>query len=332
MKTERKRQHKKRKKICISVCCMLLVLVVALPIGLYFLGEHQLEQNMYRDASETSMLQDQIYYKKHVWKRKPGVYTLMLLGVDIRRSDIEEGKNPIGQADAIMLAVMDTKDKKIHVISFPRDIMAENPFTDIDTRKEVQTTLLYAYAGGGTDGCAAVEQAVSETCYGLPVHGYAEMTLLAIPELNDAVGGVPVTIHEDLTALNPAFVEGQTIWLQGDLATEYLHCRDIYTAQSSLGRTGRHKEYVANYLTAFKSAWKKQPLLPLRLRHIIKKYGNSNLTLAEMWYLGWNFHSITANDVTLQTLDVNVAKEGSYEEYYVDAVKAQQMLVNILYE
>ena len=141
-----------------------------------------------------------------------------------------------------------------------------------------------------------------------------------------------MTIQEDLTVLNPAFVAGQTILLQGDLATEYLHCRNIYTEQSSLERTGRHKEYVANYLTAFKSAWKKQPLLPWKLWNIMKENGNSDLTLAELWYLGWNFRNVTLDDITIQTLDVNVAREGNYEEYYVDTAKVQEMFVDLLYE
>lgn len=322
----------KKKRIGLAVLVCVLICLIALPVGLYFLGKYQLEQNAYRDTSETAILQDQIYYKDRIWKRKSGIYTLMMLGIDIRQSDVEAGTNKIGQSDAIMLALMDTNTKSVHVISFPRDIMADNPYTDLDTRQEVQTTLLYAYAGGGDAGCKAVEEAVSARCFGLPIHGYAEMTLLAIPALNDAVGGVTVTIQEDLTVLNPAFVAGQTILLQGDLATEYLHCRNIYTEQSSLERTGRHKEYVANYLTAFKSAWKKQPLLPWKLWNIMKENGNSDLTLAELWYLGWNFRNVTLDDITLQTLDVNVAREGNYEEYYVDTAKVQEMFVDLLYE
>ncbi len=322
----------KRKKIGLAVVCGILICLVALPVGLYFLGKYQLEQHAYQDTSGTAILQDQIYYKDRMWKRKSGIYTLMMLGVDIRQSDVETGINTIGQSDAIMLALMDTNTKCIHVISFPRDIMADNPYTELDVRQEVQTTLLYTYAGGGDAGCQAVEEAVSAQCFGLPIHGYAEMTLLAIPALNDAVGGVTVTIPEDLTVLNPAFVAGQTILLQGDLATEYLHCRNIYTEQSSLERTGRHKEYVANYLTAFKAAWKKQPLLPWKLWNIMKENGNSDLTPAELWYLGWNFHNVTVDDVTLQTLDVNVAREGNYEEYYVDKTKVQEMFVDLLYE
>lgn len=329
---EKRQEGRQGRKIAGILGIILLFALAASPFFLYFLGRYQLEKNVYVADAGENLLQEQINYKNCIRQRKSGVYTFLLLGVDIRQSDVEAGTNKIGQSDAIMLAVLDTVTKSVNIISFPRDIMVDNAYTDIDLRDQVQATLVYAYAGGGQAGCLAMEKAVSAACYGLPLHGYAELPLLAIPELNDAVGGVTVTMDEDLTALNPAFVQGQTLLLQGDLATEYLHCRDIYQAQSSLGRTNRHKQYAAGYISAFRSAWKKQPLLPVKLWHILMDYGESDLSMAEICYLVWNFRDIALEDVSVSTLNVHVAKDGNYEEYYLEDSLVQKTLVDLLYD
>lgn len=329
---QKRKQRRRGRKIAGILGVTLLFVLLAFPFFFYFLGRYQLNRAAFAADTGEDLLQEQINYKNCIRQRRSGVYTFLLLGVDIRQSDVDQGINSIGQSDAIMLAVLDTETKSVNILSFPRDIMVDNAYTDKDLRSQVQATLIYAYAGGGQAGCLAMEEAVSAACYGLPIHGYAELPLLAIPELNDAVGGVTVTMDEDLTVLNPAFVQGQTLLLQGDLATEYLHCRDIYQAQSSLGRTNRHKQYAAGYIRAFRSAWKKQPLLPLKLWNILKDYGACDLTAAEIWYLVWNFRDIALEDVSVCTLDVHVAKDGNYEEYYLEDSLVQKTLVDLLYE
>ena len=45
-----------------------------------------------------------------------------------------------------------------------------------------------------------MEEAVSELFYGLPIHGYCALSMNNIADLNDAVGGVTVTVPEELAA------------------------------------------------------------------------------------------------------------------------------------
>ena len=137
----------KKKRIGLAVLVCVLICLIALPVGLYFLGKYQLEQNAYRDTSETAILQDQIYYKDRIWKRKSGIYTLMMLGIDIRQSDVEAGTNKIGQSDAIMPPLWIQIPKASMSFLF-RGILWQTIHIQIWIPDKRQTTLLYAYAGG----------------------------------------------------------------------------------------------------------------------------------------------------------------------------------------
>ena len=47
--------------------------------------------------------------------------------------------------------------------------------------------------------------AVSNLFYGIPINAYVALNMEAVIAINDAVGGVPVHVPEDLTRVNPAF-------------------------------------------------------------------------------------------------------------------------------
>lgn len=60
-----------------------------------------------------------------------------------------------------------------------------------------------------------MEQAVSELFYGLPIHGYCALSMNSIASLNDTVGGVTVTVPEDLAVMQPKlFTAGDTVTLE----------------------------------------------------------------------------------------------------------------------
>jgi len=49
-----------------------------------------------------------------------------------------------------------------------------------------------------------------------------------IADLNDAVGGVTVTVPEDLAVMQPKlFTAGDTVTLKGELAYHFVHDRDF---------------------------------------------------------------------------------------------------------
>ena len=47
--------------------------------------------------------------------------------------------------------------------------------------------------------CERMVEAVSHLFYGIPIHGYCSLNMEVITLLNDEIGGVTVTVPEDLT-------------------------------------------------------------------------------------------------------------------------------------
>lgn len=83
------------------------------------------------------------------------------------------------------------------------------------------------------------------------------VNMSAISAINDAVGGIKVTVLEDMTAVDPDFVEGSQVHLIGEDAFWYVKYRDIDTFGSADMRLERQEQYLNGFIKAAKRAVKK---------------------------------------------------------------------------
>lgn len=113
--------------------------------------------------------------------RREGVYNVLVCGVD-------DGN---GGSDTIMLASMQTEEKKITVVSIPRDTLVNEDWTV----KKINS----AYNRGGVE---RVEEQV-EKLLGIPVDFYVTVDLNAFVELVDAIGGVDFDVPIDMNYDDP---------------------------------------------------------------------------------------------------------------------------------
>ena len=90
--------------------------------------------------------------------------------------------------------------------------------------------------------CEYQVKAVSNMFYQLPIHGYAAINMSAIPIINDQVGGVDVTVLEDLTKWDPKLKEGAKVHLEGQSAYHYVKCRDVNVFGSNDKRLERQRQ------------------------------------------------------------------------------------------
>ena len=146
----------------------------------------------------------QILVNGEVWEYNDDILTFLCMGVDSRKGITEE-KTPgkAGQADALLMVVVNPRDEDIKVIAINRDTMTDIEIYDTAGmylgEESGQITLQYAYGDGREKSCQLMEQTVSELFYGIPIHGYGALDMQSIATLNDAVGGVEVTVLEDMT-------------------------------------------------------------------------------------------------------------------------------------
>ena len=143
-----------------------------------------------------------VTYKGERYRFNENITSVLFMGVDEREmawDDTLIGNS--GQADMLMLAVIDVENGKVNLWNISRDSMTDvdiyNVNGDYIRTESLQACLAYAYGDGQKTSCENTVRAVSRLLYGMPIQSYAAIDLDAIRPLNDAVGGVEVMIHEE---------------------------------------------------------------------------------------------------------------------------------------
>ena len=300
---------------------------------------HELSSGL-NDEIEEGVLEleeGQILVNGEIYEYNDDILTFLCMGVDAR-SGISESKTPgkAGQADALLLVVLNTKKETVQVIAVNRDTMADIDVYDTSGlymgEEKGQITLQYAYGDGREKSCELMEQIVSELFYGIPIHGYGALAMQSIATLNDAVGGVEVTIPEDLTKFKKEWVEGATIQLKGEDALLFVQRRDTSYLGSNLGRVDRQKQYLTKYVQQLKKKIKEDVTFPVTLFGKIQKHMVTSLKVDEITYLA---DTLMGYGFSMDSI-INIPGESrmgeKHEEFYVDDVALKNIVIDVFYE
>ena len=304
-------------------------------------NEKNSEASGTQEAEESYELQEgQIRYNGKTYQYKDNLMNILCLGID-SRDGIAKEKTPgkAGQADCVILAVLDDDAKTIQLINISRDSMVPVHVyaTDgsfVEDRTE-QLALQYAYGNGRDWSCQLMEQTVSDLFYGLPIHGYCALSMNSIADLNDAVGGVTVTVPEDLAVMQPKlFTAGTTVTLKGDLAYHFVHDRDYKSADiaSNNKRIARQKAYAVAFVNQFKQGMKEDMTLPVKLYQTAEKQMVTSIGLDQAVYLCTEYMNSSFDTDNIYTIAGEVTKGEEYAEFNVDDDALYQLILDVFYE
>ena len=190
-----------------------------------------------------------IVYNGVTYTPKQRTEAYLLMGVDVSGPvKSTPGAYNGGQADAQFLLVLDNEAETWQMLRLNRDSMVDVPVLDL--RGDVigyerqQLALAHAYGDGTNNSCQNTVDAVSMLLGGAAIDGYAALNMDGIAIVNDAIGGVTVTITSDFTAVDPTLVEGETITLNGQQAFEFVRTRKDVDDQTNLARMERQRIYL----------------------------------------------------------------------------------------
>lgn len=294
-----------------------------------------------QEAEESYELQEgQIRYNGKTYQYKDNLMNILCLGID-SRDGIAKEKTPgkAGQADCVILAVLDDEAKTVQLINISRDSMVPVHVyaTDgsyVEDRTE-QLALQYAYGNGRDWSCQLMEQAVSNLFYGLPIHGYCALSINSIADLNDTVGGVTVTVPEDLAELKPKlFTAGETITLKGNRANEFVRARAVNSPDvaSNNKRIARQKAYAVAFVNQLKQGMKEDMTLPVKLYQTAEKQMVTSLSLDQAVYLCTEYMNCSFDTDNIYTIDGAVTMGEKYAEFNVDDDALYQLILDVFYE
>ena len=137
-----KRKTKKRLKWVLMSLVLILLLLVVLFLALKVLGENAMlgrkdeAVEMTAPGQENIILEDEgetITYKGETYLYNENVTAVLCMGID--REDIEGNVSTIGQsgqADMLMLAILDTENGNVNLWNISRDSMTDVDIYNVD--------------------------------------------------------------------------------------------------------------------------------------------------------------------------------------------------------
>ncbi|HIT63351.1 MAG TPA: LCP family protein [Candidatus Ventrimonas merdavium] len=294
-------------------------------------------------SDEDFQFNDTVTWQGKTYRKNHYIKAVLCIGVDRSGSMLEPTlSGDGGQADGVFLLAQDTARNSLKILLIPRDSMTEITQTDTswtdDNGKVLgkitdHLSLAYSYGDGMETSCQYTAEAVSHLLAGLPIDAYMSADTDVIAVLNDMVGGVSVMIPTmGMEKIDPSFVLGETVRLQGEQAEAFVRFRDITIDNSAITRMEQQKAYIRGFFQS------------------VKETSRSNSRIVEELFEAVQDHMITdmAKDEYLKIAVDMLEGEGlmsgsfrmvpgtgtateTYDEFYVDKEALIPVLLDLFY-
>lgn len=190
------------------------------------------------------------------------IKNILLLGID--KSDAAASRGSDYHTDAIMVIAANLDEKRVDMISLPRDSV-----TYVPGIKGIYKLNAAINCGGGKteEGFKKVCEAASWLLGGIKIDCYCAVDMRAMKAIGDAIGGVDFDVDMNYSGDGGKYYKGFQ-HLNGTGIMDYLRARRNATVNSNdLGRTGRQRDLMlaifekvmsdSSYLTGILSAVQK---------------------------------------------------------------------------
>lgn len=341
----------KKWKIIINIVAVVILLAGVLTSLMYSIlitGAKNMDSDSKKlvsgSNSDSESVETAVVYNRNTYAYKKGLINILVLGID-GEGNLYDGHTAgnMGQSDAIYLLSIDTINKKISVIGIPRDTMTSVRFFDQDgsltTVNTAQIAVQYAFGSDIDDSLNLTANAVSKLLYNVSIDRVMALSINSIGIINDAIGGVDVTIENDFTdesgeILEESFIKGNTVHLEGDSARIFIQERDCNIAGSAMDRLSRQEQYFEKFIPKAKKAVKRNVFLGIDICNKLDKKGMmyTDMSMSEIAYVISEVLKYDFSFDEIKTIPGKIKYGKQYEEYHVDFEKLRQMVMDAFYE
>ena len=210
------------------------------------------------------------------------IETYLFIGTD--RSGNSDPENYRGaMADFLMLMVMDHTDDTYGLLQIDRNTMTDVKEPDLDgreiTSRELQICTAHWYGRSPEMAAENTMDAVKNFLGGLErIDGYYVMNAEDIGQLNRAVGGVKITVEDDMEDSDPALTKGRTLTLDDTQAQHFLQARQNIGGGTNAERMARQRQYMAGFFAKVAEKTRENPEFGLQAWKSLKNAGVTNMT------------------------------------------------------
>ena len=182
-----------------------------------------------------------------------GRMQILILGSDTRDGKnaeygTEDDSKGYGKSDVMMMMDISEDNKRVSVISFPRDLLV-----DIPQCKDEETNQVYPARSGVMINEAMAEAGIGcavdtvNKLTGLEVDHFMMADFTAVKELSNAVGGVEVCISDAVYDPDSRLrLPAGTSAVQGEMALAFLRTRHAFADGGDLGRIKAQQGFLSS--------------------------------------------------------------------------------------
>lgn len=339
-----KKRFSREKIIAFTLAGLAAFLVIVASAGFFFLRySGELRRGMFQsqDSQEIQQVKEQradaeqlddelkdvdwIDSDGNMYQYRDDVVTVLLMGIDYNSDPTrwsENVKSNGGNADVLALVIFDTATNELSVLNIPRDTMTEVLAVDAEGNYKdtlfTNITTAHSYGDGGKLSCELTVNAVSNLLYGIPINRYAAISYYALAPLNQAIGGLEITLEKDYTNISPALKEGKTVRLTDYQLTRMIVYRDHSQVEGAYERGLRDMTVLKALFAQCKGMVKEDPGAVLALYHELADYITTDLRLDEISYLAQNAVKMDLNADTVIAMQGEAVAGEIYVEFYPD--------------
>ncbi len=323
------------KRFVLIIAAITLLLVLA--VGYKLFSDLEAKASMKKtaellvDGSEEPE-RSTIYYNGASYSLKENVKTLLLLGIDKTADMVKDdgiGYRNRQQSDFLALLVIDEDKKSCNAVMLNRDTMTDIQRISVTGEPlgtfEGQLALSHTYGTGGIDSLKNSKFSVSKLLYGVKIDHCVSMLMDAVPVINDACGGVTVTLIDDYAGKKA----GEKLALTGEDALSYIRARGELDEPTNIHRMERQKGYVEELYNNYKKLSSEDENLLANTLLSISEYMQSDCT-----YDDYSAYASSAMEygITLREIEGKAIKGEEFMEFYADDECIEKLVVELFYE
>lgn len=270
---------------------------------------------------------------------RKNLFTALAIGVGTSAEREASGfTNGPGVADAFLLAVLDSSQHHLTLLSIPRDTQTTLSLYNEDGQSIGEMfghlALQYTYGGSTPEMCSGnTADSVSKLLHDVGIGAWFTLDMDSIVQMVDAMGGIAITIPNDPYYCNyTGYEPGQWVLLDGPAALQFVQYRDTNIFGSCEMRIERQKVFVDALLDWVLQGIKKYPFHVPHLYLAMQDSYDTDLKLNEIAALGLSALKINISDISMQTLPGTVQTGILYEEFLPNDQEIRQILLNLFYQ
>lgn len=328
-----KTQEMKKRPIG-RIAAVAAILAAAAAVLLLLYGWETRRQNTETPDPYAGQEESLTYYNG-AWYARRELETVLVMGVDKYAADTEtDSYVNQEQADFLLLLVLDRNAGVCTALPLNRDTMTEITALGLAGERTGsftgQLALAHTYGSGGLDSAHNEGRAVSTLLYGTEIDHVMAFTMDAVPVLTDAVGGVPVVVEDDFSAMTDQLPMGQEVTLRGDLALTFVRGRGSMGGEkTNLNRMARQNAYLQGLYRQLQGAAQDEGFLTQLLLEL-SPYLDTDCTAAQLNDL---YRTVVQDRLEVLDAPAGEAVEGSeFMEFYVDEDALRQTVIDLFYE